>query len=80
MYFNIENIPSEVSKQSEKKFFWSLQLRPRVKWLKNWSFFDFFETMIKMISILKYIGQIEILADKNYLGCFRRISKFKKLT
>ena len=33
----------------------------------------FFEITLEMFSILEYIGQIEILAEKNYLGCFRRL-------
>jgi hypothetical protein len=34
-------------------------------------FSDFFGITLEMFSILEYIGQIEILAEKNYLGCFR---------
>jgi hypothetical protein len=29
---------------------------------------------------LKYICQKEILAEKNYLGCFREVRNFKKYT
>ena len=43
-------------------------------------FSGFFETTLEMFSILEYIAQIEILAEKNYLGCFRQVRKFKKST
>jgi hypothetical protein len=40
-------------------------------------FSDSFKTTLEMFSILEYVGQIEILAEKNYLGCFRQVRKFK---
>ena len=43
-------------------------------------FSDFFKITLEMFSILKYICQKEILAEKNYLGCFREVRKFKKYT
>ena len=80
MYSKVENISSVVSKKSEKIFFDPYNYGHHEKRLKNRSFSDFFETMLEMFSILKYIGQLEILAEKNYLRFFRQVRKFKKST
>jgi hypothetical protein len=40
---------------------------------QNRSFSDFFEIKLEMFTKLKYICQKEILAEKNYLGCFREV-------
>ena len=81
MHFNMENISSVISKKSEKFRFLSLFFMVAVVEGRKKNFFsDFFETILEMFSILEYIGQIEILAEKNYLGCFRQVRKFKKST
>ena len=81
MYSNMENISSMISKKSEKLRFLSLFFMVAVVEGRKKNFFsDFFETILEMFSILEYIGQIEILAEKNYLGCFRQVRKFKKYT
>jgi hypothetical protein len=66
-----------LSQVSIKTRFLHLALGGGVK--KNF-FSDFFETTLEMFSVLKYIGQIKILAEKNYSGCFRQVRKFKKST
>ena len=86
MYSNMENISSVVSKKSKKKFFSSPPTsetsgRGQPSWGVEKIFFsDFFETTLEMFSILKYICQKEILAEKNYSGCFREVVKFKQYT
>ena len=79
MYSNMKNISSVISKKSEKLRFFEPFYMVAVGVEKNF-FSDFFETTLEMFSILEYIGQIEILAEKNYLGCFRQVRKFKKST
>ena len=81
MYSNMENISSVISKKSEKlRFFEPFYMVAVVGGVEKNFFSDFFETTLEMFSILEYIGQIEILAEKNYLGCFRQVRKFKKST
>ena len=58
MYSNMENISSVVSKKSEKlRFFEPFYMVAVVRGVEK----NFFETTLEMFSILKYIGQIEIL-------------------
>ena len=81
MYSNMENIYSMVLKKSENFWFLShFYTAAIVKGVEKNFFSDFFETTLEIFSILEYIGQNQILAEKNYLGCFRRIRKFKKST
>ena len=40
-------------------------------------FSNFLETTLEMCSILEYIGQIEILAEKNYLRVLDRLENSK---
>jgi hypothetical protein len=71
-----------VLKKSEKLRFLSLFFMVAVvgRRVEKIFFSDFFKTTLEMFSILEYIGQVEILAEKNYLGCFRQVRKFKKST
>ena len=81
MYSNMENISSVVSKKSEKlRFLEPFYMVAVVGGVEKNFFSDFFETTLEMFFILEYIGQIEILTEKNYLGCFRQVRKFKKST
>src|SRR6185312_12912022 len=64
----------------ETSIFWTFLNASRRNEIEKKIFSDFFETMLEMFSILKYIFQKEILAEKNYFGCFREVIKFKKYT
>ena len=62
---NMENIPSVVLKKSEKILFDPYNYGHHEKRLKNRIFSDFFEIKLEIVfSVLEYIGQIEILAEK----------------
>ena len=74
----MENISSMISKKSEKIFF-DLIPTPTCTAQKS-KFLGFFEITLEMFSILKCICLKEILAEKNYPGCFREVRKFKKYT
>ena len=63
MYSNMENISSVVLKKSEKLWFFKpFYMVAVVGGVEKIFFSDFFETTLEMFSILKYIGQIKILA------------------
>ena len=65
MYFNTENIFSVVSKKFEKlRFLSHFYTAAIVMGVEKNFFSDFFETTLEMSSILEYIGQNRILAEK----------------
>src|SRR3569833_4683097 len=77
MYSNMENISSMILKKSENfRFLSHFYTAAIVKGVEKNFFSDFFKTMLEMFSILEYISQNRILAEKNYLRCFRRVSFF----
>ena len=80
MYFNMENISSVVSKIWKISIFEPFFMVAVVEGRKKIFLGFFSKPYLEMFSILEYIGQIEILAEKNYLGCFRQVRKFKKYT
>jgi hypothetical protein len=64
--------------KNPRKFF---SISPTCHSCKNGSKIEssrIFRNNLEMFTMLKYIGEKENLAEKNYLGCFRQVRKIKK--